>query len=357
MSKVIAVCISEKKRTVKHEVNEIHCIEDYGIEHDAHAGKWHRQVSLMALKDIDDFQSGYPSSSYGVYAENILIDDLNLRFLPIGSQIIIHDVILEVTQIGKECHSGCEIQKKTGKCVMPQIGVFTKVIHGGIIRPNDEVKLKVKECWSNNLPFLEIKKNPNILIVGAGALGQQVAMQLVRLGLTHLKIVDGDCFDWSNCNRQLYANQHTIQQKKIDVLKKEVLLINSSSEIDVYDGYFNEENASEIMKKIDILVDCVDSIPTKCFCEKICEQLQVPMIHGAVNGWHGQVATILPGMKILETLYQKQKNQSESALVFSVGIVASIQVREIIKLMNQQEIKKEVIFIDCFNQEISKVEM
>lgn len=354
MTKVKAVCISENKGTIKHEVSFIKCIEDYGIENDAHAGKWHRQVSLMSLKDMEDYHTTYPTQTYGAYAENILVDDFPIRFLPVGSRIHIHDVVLEVTQIGKECHDGCEIKKKTGKCIMPQIGVFAKVIQGGTIFPDNEVNFEIKEMFSKN-PKMEFHQH--CLIVGAGALGQQVASQLVRLGFAHLSIVDSDCFTWSNFNRQNYASIETIFQKKVMILEKELKKINPACSIQIHNCLLNENNGPELLKNVDCLIDCVDDIPTKCLCEKCCEQAQIPMIHGAVNGWHGQVATILPGMKILETLYRNQHNSNESTNVVSVNMIASMQVIELIRYLKNNPITKQVIFIDCLNQEISKIEM
>lgn len=136
MGVVEAVCISEKKGMVKKEVPEILLKENWGIEGDAHAGDWHRQVSLLAGESIDAVKKKLPRLKHGVFAENIVTRGLELTALAIGDRLVIDGrVVLEVTQIGKECHNaGCAIKKATGDCIMPKEGIFTRVIHGGVVK-------------------------------------------------------------------------------------------------------------------------------------------------------------------------------------------------------------------------------
>ena len=141
MSKVAAICTSPKKGTAKYEVEEALLIEDFGIKDDAHAGKWHRQVSLLELKKIEDFNAEGGNVKFGDFGENIVVDGIEVDKLDIGQKLKIGDVILEVTQIGKKCHSECEIFHRVGKCIMPIHGVFSKVLKGGNIKLNDEIEL------------------------------------------------------------------------------------------------------------------------------------------------------------------------------------------------------------------------
>jgi MOSC domain-containing protein YiiM len=135
MGVVEAVCISEKKGMVKKEVPEILLKENWGIDGDAHAGDWHRQVSLLAGESIDAVKEKMPHLKHGVFAENIVCRGLDLTALAIGDRLVIDSVVLEVTQIGKECHNaGCAIKKATGDCIMPKEGIFTKVISGGVVK-------------------------------------------------------------------------------------------------------------------------------------------------------------------------------------------------------------------------------
>ena len=138
--KVHAVCISEKKGTKKREVPSARLIPGWGIEEDAHAGQWHRQVSLISLADIDTMKAVLPGIKPGDFAENIIIRELDMGQVGIGNMLYIGDhVILEITQIVKECHTGCEIQKLTGRCIMPQKGLFAVVHNGGLIKKEDTV--------------------------------------------------------------------------------------------------------------------------------------------------------------------------------------------------------------------------
>lgn len=141
MGKVIAVCISEKKGTQKQEVDEIRLVEDWGIEKDAHAGKWHRQISLLSFEKIEAFREKGAEVDFGAFGENIILEGYDLRTIPVGATFQIGEAELVLTQIGKECHSHCEIYKKMGDCIMPREGVFTVVKKGGIVRPGDEVKM------------------------------------------------------------------------------------------------------------------------------------------------------------------------------------------------------------------------
>lgn len=141
MGIVKAICISEKKGTQKHRVEEAVFIEDYGIENDAHAGKWHRQVSLLSYDKIEDFKKRGADVIDGAFGENLVVEGFDFRNLPVGTIFQCGDVILEMTQIGKQCHSHCEIYKIMGECIMPKEGVFTKVIQGGIIRIGDEMTI------------------------------------------------------------------------------------------------------------------------------------------------------------------------------------------------------------------------
>lgn len=141
MAKVVAICTSPKKGTVKNKVEEAILIEDFGIKDDAHAGKWHRQVSLLELKKIDEFNKQGGNVKFGDFGENIVIDGIEVDKLPIGQKIQVGEAILEITQIGKQCHNECEIFHRVGKCIMPIHGVFSKVLKGGKVTINDKAEL------------------------------------------------------------------------------------------------------------------------------------------------------------------------------------------------------------------------
>lgn len=137
MGKVIAVCTSPAKGTQKTNIGSAVFIEDFGIEGDAHAGKWHRQVSLLSYDRIEEFRSRGAEVIDGAFGENLVVEGIDFKTLPVGTRFQCNEVILELTQIGKECHHGCEIFQKMGDCIMPREGVFTKVIKGGRISVGD----------------------------------------------------------------------------------------------------------------------------------------------------------------------------------------------------------------------------
>lgn len=140
MAKVKAVCISEKKGEQKHPIEEAFLKIDHGIEGDAHAGNWHRQVSLLAAESVEKVQKVLDFElKSGDFAENILTEGIELYTLPVGTKLQIGQAQGEVTQIGKECHQGCAIRELAGDCVMPREGIFIKVVKEGTVRAGDEI--------------------------------------------------------------------------------------------------------------------------------------------------------------------------------------------------------------------------
>ena len=142
MAKVVSVNISEKKGTLKKPVAEIHLKLRHGIVGDAHAGDWHRQISLLAEESVDTMRALSPIPLFsGVFAENINTVGIDLKHLPVGTRLRIGETEVEVTQIGKECHNDCAIKKTVGKCVMPTEGIFAIVVKEGTVRAGDEIEV------------------------------------------------------------------------------------------------------------------------------------------------------------------------------------------------------------------------
>ena len=136
------ICISEQRGTNKREVDSAILIEDWGIEKDAHAGNWHRQVSLLSYEKIQEFREKGAEVDFGSFGENLIVEGFgSLKTIPVGSRFQIGETILELTQIGKECHTHCKIYQTMGDCIMPREGVFAKVVKGGRIERGDEIIL------------------------------------------------------------------------------------------------------------------------------------------------------------------------------------------------------------------------
>ena len=167
MGIVRGICISEKRGTQKHEVSEAKFVSDWGIENDAHAGHWHRQVSLLSLQKIEEFRARGVAVEFGAFGENLIVDGYDFRNLPVGTKFRCNDVLLEMTQIGKECHSHCAIYKRMGECIMPREGVFAEVLQEGTIHPGDTV---ITSYPDENRPF----QAAVITLSDKGAKGERV---------------------------------------------------------------------------------------------------------------------------------------------------------------------------------------
>jgi len=142
MGKIVAVCTSRKKGTVKKPVESVTVREDYGFSGDAHADfQTHRQVSLLAVESIDKMRNKGFELNFGDFAENITTEGIELVALPVGTRLLAGDeVVLEMSQIGKECHAACAIRQQVGDCIMPREGIFAKVIRGGTLKPGDNIR-------------------------------------------------------------------------------------------------------------------------------------------------------------------------------------------------------------------------
>lgn len=141
MGNIVAVCISERKGTAKHNVGTCRFKENWGLENDAHAGNWHRQVSLLSYDEVEKFRQRGADVADGAFGENLLVKGFDFKSYPVGTIFTCNDVVLEITQIGKKCHSECEIFHQVGDCIMPREGVFARVLRGGEIHVDDELKV------------------------------------------------------------------------------------------------------------------------------------------------------------------------------------------------------------------------
>ena len=139
MGKILAVCLSEKKGTQKENVGSARLVPDWGLEGDAHAGHWHRQVSLLSHQRIEAFRAKGAQVTDGAFGENLVVEGIDFSTLPLGTRFACNGALLELTQIGKQCHQGCAIAQTMGECIMPTQGVFARVLEGGTISVGDEL--------------------------------------------------------------------------------------------------------------------------------------------------------------------------------------------------------------------------
>lgn len=145
MGKIHALCVSDKKGTLKTPVEKVFFQTEWGIAGDAHGGKWHRQVSFLGLQEIEDFRKLGVDIKLGSFGENVVAEGFRFKELPVGTRLRAGEVWFEITQIGKECHKGCAIRQQVGDCIMPREGVFARVLHGGWVTAGEELQLVGKD--------------------------------------------------------------------------------------------------------------------------------------------------------------------------------------------------------------------
>ena len=145
MGEIRALCLSEKRGTAKQATDRAFFITEYGIDGDAHAGDWHRQVSLLGLGEIEDFRARGADVEFGAFGENVVAEGFRFKELPVGTRLRVGQVFFEITQIGKKCHSHCEIFHRVGDCIMPREGVFARVLHGGCVTVGDTLEITTEK--------------------------------------------------------------------------------------------------------------------------------------------------------------------------------------------------------------------
>jgi len=208
----------------------------------------------------------------------------------------------------------------------------------------------------------EILARAKVAIVGCGGLGCYVVEMLARIGVGFISVVDYETFEETNLNRQLYATVKTIGKYKVLSAEERLKLVNPETKVNLFLERITEENGFKILKGHDAVIDAVDDIPTKLLLEKICEDLGIPLVHGAVAGWFGQVSSVFPGDKTISFIYKDKKEGIEKELgtpSFTPAVIAGIQVAETIKIILKKDpvLRRKILFIDLLSQEYQKIEL
>lgn len=195
-------------------------------------------------------------------------------------------------------------------------------------------------------------KDFKVCVIGCGGLGGYIIEMLGRLGIGHITAVDGDKFDDTNLNRQLLSHTDNINCFKALEAKERMKIVNPLITVNSIQERLTEENGEDILKGHDVIIDAVDNVKTKLLIQNLCNKLNIPMVHGAIGGWYGQVTTILPGDNTLNLLYDDENVKGiESELgnpSFTPATIASIEVSEALKLLlNKGELlRKKLLYID-----------
>ena len=198
-------------------------------------------------------------------------------------------------------------------------------------------------------------------VIGCGGLGGYLVEMLGRLGVGHIVAVDGDRFAESNLNRQLYSTEQNLGEFKAQAAAERMALINSEVKVTAVCEDLTEANAEEILAGCDVVLDGLDSVSGKLMLQRICKTLDIPMVHGAIGGWFGQVTTIFPGNDTLSLIYEEgcEVSQEEGNPSFTPAVVAGIQAAEAAKVLLGYEdvLLRKMLFIDLFSGDVQRVEL
>lgn len=199
----------------------------------------------------------------------------------------------------------------------------------------------MNERYARNLPTLTVEemqviRAANVAVVGCGGLGGHVIEQLARLGIGRLTVVDGGSFEASNLNRQLLATDHTMGMAKVRAARERIQIVNPGVEVTTHAVNVTRANATEILQGHQVIVDALDNVPDRLLLEEQAENLAIPLVHGAIGDWYGQVTTIFPGDRTLARLYahaQPDGSLRSGNPPFIPALVASLQVAETVKVL------------------------
>jgi molybdopterin-synthase adenylyltransferase len=222
--------------------------------------------------------------------------------------------------------------------------------------------------YSRNMAALsaeenESLKNFKVAVVGCGGLGGYVIEMLGRLGVGYITAIDGDVFEESNLNRQILSDAESLGVKKALNAKIRMEKVNPLIHICAVPERLTEQNGREILRGADVVVDALDSIETRLMLEGLCEELAIPLVHGAIGGWYGQVTTVLPGDKTLSRIYGGKSQQGIERKLgnpsFTPALAASIEVSEVVKLLIKrgEVLRKKLLVIDLLEQDYEVIDL
>lgn len=198
-------------------------------------------------------------------------------------------------------------------------------------------------------------------VIGCGGLGGYAVEMLARAGVGHIRVCDGDVFDETNLNRQLLCTEAMLGKGKAETAAERIKAVNSAIEAEALCCNLDEESADEILSGCDVVIDALDNVRDKLLLQKVCREKEIPMIHGAVGGWFGQVTTIFPGNDTLSLIYSHDAEVSQELgnPSFSPAMVAAVQVSEAIKVMlgSDDMLMRKMLFIDLMTNDFQIVEV
>lgn len=222
----------------------------------------------------------------------------------------------------------------------------------------------MQDRYLRNVPALteeecRLLSQKRVLIVGCGGLGGNLISILSRIGIGHLRIVDGDVFEATNLNRQLFSEIPVLGQNKARAAADRVARINPEITIEAIETFLTEENAADLLAGCDIVMDALDNIPGRRMLAVACEKAGIPLVYGAISGWVAQAALSLPGDKLVHTLYPEDVvAKDKSVLAFTPALCASLQASLCVKQLVGRPVKSgTVYYFDLLNQEYETIDL
>lgn len=194
----------------------------------------------------------------------------------------------------------------------------------------------------------------SVCVIGCGGLGGGVIENLVRMGVGHITAVDGDVFDESNLNRQVLSNEDNMGKSKAIEAATQMRQINSNVRVTPINDLFTEENAEKIVNDHDVIVDALDNVEARIILETACEKADVPLVHGAIGGWNGQLGVVMPGSRIISQLYGCNTLADKSTNpAFTPAVVSAMEAAEVIKVLlgRKEALKNKLLIIDLLDHE------
>ena len=218
--------------------------------------------------------------------------------------------------------------------------------------------------YERNIPSLteaesDLLRTKKVAVIGCGGLGGYIIEQLARLGIGTIRIVDGDVFEESNLNRQLFSDVTVLGKPKTEVSQARIAAVNPDVQVEVLHSFLDEYNAADFLRGCDVVVGALDNIYTRRVLEQNCQELGIPYVYGAIHGWIAQAAIDMPGQRLIEKMYpQGATFKDKSSLSFTPGLCASMQTALCVKLLVGRPVETGTIYyFDLLNQEFETIPM
>lgn len=291
------------------------------------------------------------------FDEDILIDGI----LKDVTHISLGNAILKVISNNSHCINNCPHLNNAYECPMLKGVAHTAVHQKGSAKIKDKVYTTTLRYARNinaiSVEELHILHTKKVCIVGAGGLGGYITEILSRLGILNITLIDDDVFDLNNLNRQLFSKESLIGHSKVAAAKARISEVNSNVQLNIMQKRMDADNANDIISGHDLVIDALDNIQSRFVLADTCNFLDIPMVHGAIAGWYGQVCCIYPGDKTLDFLYNRNKEKGVETelgnLPFTASTIASLQCAQAVKILTNKGdiIRNSVLQIDLLNGE------